>query len=150
VAAWVRVPGCNTDAHCRAFAAALQRKRGRAAFPDDFVAFIRPLQERLIGKHDKNSLEGRALRALREIRIAAAPQGDAAAVELTLSFIRDEGGDRFEGAPWHELLERWLAALPHTTRFTALGVVVTLDDLTARDYVDSDALDLDYLSTRPS
>jgi hypothetical protein len=27
---------------------------------------------------------------------------------------------------------------------------VTLDDLTARDYVDSDALDLDYLSTRPS
>jgi hypothetical protein len=28
------------------------------------------------------------------------------------------------------------------------GVVMTLDDLTARDYVESDPLDLDHLSSR--
>jgi hypothetical protein len=42
-----------------------------------------------------------------------------------------------------------LKRIPATGRFTDVdGVVVTLDDLTARDYVESDPLDLDHLSGR--
>ena len=42
-------------------------------------------------------------------------------------------------------------ATPESTseRFVRVdGVVLTLDDLTARDFVESDPLDLDHLSTR--
>jgi len=106
------------------------------------------MQERLIGKHDKQSSEGRALRSLREIRVAAAPDWDAPEVTLTLYFIRDSGVLAFDGKPWHEWLHGWLGCLASGSRFVFDGLVVTLDDLTGRDYVESDALDLDHLSTR--
>jgi hypothetical protein len=46
------------------------------------------------------------------------------------------------------LLEGWLKRLPASERFQASGLVQTLDDLTARDYVESDPLDLEFLSQR--
>lgn len=42
----------------------------------------------------------------------------------------------------------WLNRVQPEGRFRRVeGVVQTLDDLTARDYVESDPLDLDYLSS---
>jgi len=70
---WARTRGCFSDADLRAFAQALSRKRSRFAFPNDFTALVRRLVNRLGDKHDKNTPEGRALRALREIRVQAAP-----------------------------------------------------------------------------
>ncbi len=83
VAGWDRQPGCTTDDHRRCLAQTLTRKRGRAAFPDDFASFISPLARRLQEKHDKQSPEGRALQSLREIRLRAAPEWDAPKVEIT-------------------------------------------------------------------
>lgn len=148
MADWERVEGCRTDHETRRFSLALTRKRARAAFPDDFVAFARPLRDRILEKHDKQSDEGRALRALREIRVRAAPSWDADAVELTFWFIEDDDKP-LETEDW----EHCLTALPQPAstfeRFVCVdGVVQTLDDLTARDYVESDPLDLDHLSTR--
>ena len=148
VAGWERIEGCRTDDETRRFSLALARKRARTAFPDDFTEFASPLRDRILEKHDKQSDEGRALRALREIRVRAAPSWDADAVELTFWFI--EGDDEpLETEDW----EHCLTALPQPTstfeRFVRVdGVVQTLDDLTARDYVESDPLDLDHLSTR--
>ncbi len=45
-------------------------------------------------------------------------------------------------------MSKWLALVPPAGRFNREGVVATLDDLTARDYAESDLLDLDYLSRR--
>ena len=64
-------------------------------------------------------------------------------------FILAEDDPAFETEGW----ELYLKALPQTQstpgRFVRVdGVVQTLDDLTARDYVESDPLDLDHLSTR--
>jgi len=43
----------------------------------------------------------------------------------------------------------WLKRVPAAGRFATVdGAVLTLDDLTARDYVESDPLDLDHLSSR--
>lgn len=43
----------------------------------------------------------------------------------------------------------WLDRVPPQGRFVDVsGLVQSLDDLTARDYVDSDPLDLDHLSSR--
>ncbi|MRG94641.1 hypothetical protein [Polyangium spumosum] len=146
---WVRIPGCRNDAETRAFAEALRRKRGRFAFPDDFVEASQALQKRLKDKHDKGSEEGQALRALREIRVTAAPSWNEDQVRLTFWFIRNPDQHNFAGKPWDEYLQRWLALFQKTDRLVeAEGLVVTLADMSAQDYVESDPLDLDHLSLR--
>jgi hypothetical protein len=149
VARWERVPGSRTDAEERGIAFALARKRMRFAFPDDFTEFMRKLTSRLTGKHDKDSLEGRALRVLLEIRVHASPSWDADAITLTFWFVRSDGQPDFEGASWSRLLDDWLRIIPKAGRFAAIHAqVVALEDLTAADYLNSDRLDLDHLSSR--
>jgi hypothetical protein len=151
VATWTRTPGWTTDTEARAFAFALARKRVRFAFPDDFTALAKKLQNRLVEKHDKHSAEGRALRALREIRVHAGPSWDANQVTITFWFVRKDEDVEFEGTSWAVFLEAWLRLVPEDGRFTKVhGQVATLDDLTAADFVHSDPLDLDYLSSRES
>lgn len=149
VASWARTAGCMTDQERRDFAQALVRKRARAAFPDDFVEIAAKLLKRFQGKHDKDSDEGRALRALREIRVRAAPSWNANQVEVTLWYVPESGEVDFEGRGWNEYLDAWRKLIVATGRFTKIdGVVRPLEDLTAKDYVESDPLDLDHLSTR--
>jgi len=148
-AQWTRIAGCRSDAEARRFALALVRKRARVAFPDDFTAWVARLQARLLERHDRQSDEGRALRALREIRVQAAPEWDAPTVEVTFWFIREDEAIDFEGQRWDTLLGGWLQLIPATGRFRHVdGTVLALEDLTAKEYVESDPLDLDHLSTR--
>lgn len=145
-ARWSRTPGWTADREIRAFQDAIARKRARFAFPDDFNRFCSKLVERLKKKHDKSSEEGAALRELREIRVAATPSWDAAEIELLFWFIRDETHAQSD-EKWSGWLESWLSLMPAAGRFVFVaGDVVTLEDMTARDYVDSDRLDLDQLS----
>jgi len=147
VARWDRVPGCVSDDERRKFGRALTRKRGRVAFPADFVELAKPLSKRLAGRHGAETDEGGALRALREIRVRAAPSWGAPQVEVFLWFIRRDIEAESDGTPWPEPLQNWLDLLPPSGRFTVVdGAIVGLDDLTARDYVESDPLDLDRLS----
>lgn len=149
LASWTRTAGCATDQERRDFARALVRKRARAAFPDDFVEIAANLLKRLQSKHDKDSDEGRALRALREIRVRAAPSWTADHVEVTFWFIPESDEVDFEGRDWNEYLDAWRKLVVSAGRFTKIdGVVRPLEDLTAKDYVESDPLDLDHLSTR--
>lgn len=148
VAGWARTGGCPDDAQRRAFAQALARKRVRFAFPGDFVDFAAKLRKRLIDKHDRNTEEGRGLRALREIRVLASPSWGDARVELFFWFVRDERDADFEGKSWAEPLKEWLKLVPPSGRFTAVeGQVVTLQDMSAAEFVGSDPLDLDHLSS---
>lgn len=148
LASWKRTPGFTRDADGRAFAQALARKRVRYAFPDDFTSLARKLQARLGDKHDKNTHEGRGLRALREIRVCASPSWDGGSTEIFFWFIRNDTDATLEGKSWADLLKDWLKLVPAAGRFTSVeGQVVTLQEMTAEDYVDSDPLDLDHLST---
>lgn len=148
VATWTRTAGYVDDADGRRFAQALARKRVRFAFPDDFVDVARKLDERLKDKHDKNSDEGRGLRALREIRVQATPFWEAPEVAVFLWFIRNGEDADFESKNWAGLLADWLKRLPASGRFkTVDGQVASLEDMTAQEYIDSDPLDLDHLST---
>lgn len=146
VAGWKRTEGPTSDATARSFARALGRKRTRPAFPDDFVHAVGELQKRIKSKHDKNSAEGMLLQSLREIRVTAIDGWDAPEVMLFFWFVRglvDKGADL--SAP----VEAWMKLFKLGGRFTEVaGVAVTLDQMKARDYVESDALDLDYLSQR--
>jgi hypothetical protein len=149
VARWERVPGWNTDAEARSITGALARKRARFAFPDDFAELMHRMVDRLTGKHDKDTVEGNALRALREIRVHALPSWDADEVTLTFWFVRKDDQPDFDGSSWSSLLNDWLKLIPKSDRFSQIqGAVVALEDLTASDYVHSDQLDLDHLSSR--
>lgn len=149
MASWRRTPGWSSDAELRSFAGALVRKHSRFAFPDDFVQLAKKLQKRLEEKHEKESVEGRGLRALRELRVNATPSWDAATVTLTFWFVRDDLDVDFEGQSWASLIESWMRLLPEGDRFVKIyGQITTLEDLTAADYVGSDLLDLDHLSWR--
>lgn len=148
VATWERTPGCSTDAEARAFALALSRKRVRCAFPGDFTGLARKLQSRLTDKHHKNTDEGRGLRALDEIRVQASPSWNAPQVDIFFWFVRKEGDADFEGKNWADLLKEWLNLVKTSGRFQSIeGQVVTLQDMSAGEYVDSDPLDLDHIST---
>lgn len=147
VAKWKRKPGCATDPEVRQLALTLSRKRARFAFPDDFAAGVSKLRDHLSGKHGKNSDAGRALRGLREIRVRAAPSWDAPLVEIRFYFIRNSDTPDLVNGRWDIHLKAWLEFLESNWRFTLRGgVVQTIDDLTARDYIESDPLDLDHLS----
>jgi len=150
---WKRVHGCRTDADRRRLASALARKRGRCAFPDDFVEWVRPLLSRWTKKHAKLSHEGHALRAIREIRVRARPSWDASPVALHFVFIADDGEPEVSPTSgWERQVSDWMERLragagTSSSRFDPVEhSVVSLDDLSARDYVESDPLDLDHLS----
>lgn len=148
VAEWERQSGCRNDEEIRALGQALARKRVRFAFPDDFVKFVGKLQNRMKDKHNKLSDEGKALRALREIRVRASPFWNDSKVKLMFWFIRDEQQVDFEGLRWDRWLEIWLKLIPTSDRFYQVnGVVITLEDMTAKEYNESDRLDLDHLSS---
>ena len=146
VAGWTRIPGWDTDDDLRDFARALARKRSRFAFPDDFVAATRNLQQRLIDRHNRQTDEGAHLRALREIRVRAAPSWDHAEVELSWWFVKEDSAAGAQ-ADWQPFLDQWLALFDQTGRFRLdPPIACRLEDMTAQDYVGSDSLDLDRLS----
>ncbi len=148
VAAWERIPGCQSDEDTRFLGEALARKRSRFAFPNDFNKLADKLQKRMKKKHGRASPEGDALCALREIRVGATPSWDAENVELIFWFIRAEQDDRSQEKEWHQWLDSWLKLLPATGRFSPVyGFVKSLEDMTAKEYTQSDRLDLDRLSS---
>ncbi|MHC5598911.1 MAG: hypothetical protein ACYTXC_23720 [Nostoc sp.] len=62
-------------------------------------------------------------------------------------FIRHEEQVQFQGTTWETLVQQWLKLIPQSGRFQFVyGQVVTLEEITAKDYVESDPLDLDHLS----
>ena len=146
VAGWARTPGWRSDEELRNFALALARKRSRFAFPDDFVAAAGNLQSHLAGRHNRQNEEGAHLRALREIRVRAAPSWEDREVQLTWWFIKDADPLGVQ-ADWSTFVNNWLARFDRTGRFRPEPpIACRLEDMTARDYLESDHLDLDRLS----
>jgi len=141
---WNRVEGCKSDAEIRSFAAALARKRVRFAFPDDFNRLASKLQGRIKKKHEKDTGEGKTLRNLREIRVRAAPSWESpGTVDVMFYFIKDNESSEGDA----DVVEQWLKLLSENKRYKPInGIMCTLDDITAKEYVESDRLDLDHLS----
>lgn len=142
-----RVQGCLSDQDQRNFAEALARKRERFAFPDDFTHLVSRLSEKMKRKHGKMSDQGTAMRDLREIRVFATPSWVAEEVELFFYFIKKGDDASISEEKWSGLLDDWLKLVPPEGRYTKVeGLVSTLEDIKASEYVQSDRLDLDYLS----
>jgi hypothetical protein len=139
------IRGVRSDAEARQFAESVSRRFLRFAFPDDFVAAVRPIQKRIRDKHGRKSNEGRSYSKLREIRVFATPAWDSPQPDITFLFIRNEED------PVTQEFERAVGDL--MGRFQATGSfnsprhrILSLAEMTAAAYVESDPLDLDYLS----
>jgi len=147
VARWTRIPGWKADNELRDFVSALTRKWTRFAFPEDFVVSTKDIQRRLANKHDKRSKEGAHLRALREIRVRGAPSWDNEIVHLSWWFIKDADPLGVE-ADWPKYLKLWIDLFNDSDRFELnTSIVCRLEEMTARDYLESDRLDLDRVTT---
>lgn len=71
---------------------------------------------------------------------------DEYAVKLALWFIKDEDPPDIDPS-WSEHVDKWTGMIDSNGRFTVESSVARrLEDMTARDYVESDRLDLDQLS----
>lgn len=147
VASWSRLDGLTNASEHRDFRRVLSRKWTRMAFPDDFVEAARRIRDRFLKKHQKQSAEGAHMRALGEIRVAAVPSWNDRQVDVTWWFIR---ANEPEGWPvsWADMTRNWMDLFDSDgSRFqTDHCIACRLEDLTARDYVESDKLDLDQLS----
>ncbi|WP_306149232.1 MULTISPECIES: hypothetical protein [unclassified Roseibium] len=84
---WSRVEGITSVDRREKFANDLERKYGRFAFPDEFVAALRKWRGRIIQKHEKDSDHGKIYRSIEQIRVVASPHWDAEEVEITLVFF---------------------------------------------------------------
>ncbi|OAG71743.1 hypothetical protein A0J51_02980 [Gluconobacter japonicus] len=139
-----RQSGGNVDHDRRRIAETLGRKRSRSALPDDFVDFLRPIQKRVIGKHNKDSPEGACMRALREIRVRPDKDWNDAPKNVAMFFIfqsRDEISDDFI-----EKLEDLINLVSTDTRYSIEGIPICLKAMSAEDYLDTDKIDFDHLS----
>lgn len=143
---WKRLQGCRDDHEARAFAEALARHRARFAFPDDFGRAVAKLQDRVRNRHDKIHEEGAHLKALREIRVHAAPSWRGDKVQIAFWFIIENDPEGYS-AVWNDMIEEWTGLFDESGRFAIeAAVACRLEDMTAWDYVESIHLDLDHLS----
>ena len=134
----------------RRFGLAIARVFGRFAFPDDLQPVLRPFVDRIKRKHGRDSPEGKALAAIQEIRITGSPSWEDKEIDVFITIApgtRNEADKIMVQEQWDKLVDGWL------TRVAPSGIIqsvecamIPLDELSARAYIDSDPLDLDYLS----
>ncbi len=85
-------PGWTTDSEIRKFQAAVARRYSRFAFPDDFTKAISKLRDKITSRHGKlTSPEGQLFSVVKQVRVSADPHWSASEVDVTLSFVLEDG-----------------------------------------------------------
>lgn len=144
VATWDRQPGCASDDEQRSLAAALARHRQRFAFPDEFNKAVKPFRKWVQGKRSADSADGRLVRALRETRVSV--DSWEAPKTLLFTLIMHEPAPAADEKAWETILSKLEGKFSHEGYPPAEFRLVTYDDISARELLESDRLDLDGLS----
>lgn len=151
VAKWNRCSGFTTESKRVRFAAALERKFGQFAFPDDFNQAIERFRKRVWKKHDKSGSEiGAVYRSISEIRFRALPAWDARQREITVFAVLDNTCQ--QEVSIQEIVEELNIALetinwPDGYNWSKMIFqVVSTDQLSVSEYLASVRGDFDYLS----
>ncbi len=145
--------GLTDEGSQRRFGLGIARVFSRFAFPDDLVIAVRGLVARARGKHGRDSVEGRALGSLEEVRVTGSPSWGASEIDVFVTFApstRQDAEDVMSEEEWDRIVDGWIRRTePFGVVKSVDGAMIPLDELTAREYIDSDVLDLDYLSWGP-
>lgn len=141
---WPRLEGCTKDAERRNLGRLLARKRQRAALPDEFAPWFKPLRKRWAKWTESRSAEAAVFEDLQEIRVQASPSWAAESIRLFLWFILKDDASVVDRS---EVLADWMGRLTPTPPFTTVDArIVRYADIQASDYIDSDLLELDQFS----
>lgn len=147
---WDRYDGFSGEPARRRFAAALERKLGQFAFPDEFDAAIKRLKERVWSRHDKTgSPLGAVYRSLDQIRFRCFPSWEAAPRRITIIAVlhppeRREASVEEVGDELKNCISRITWPVDYDWDQPSL-ILATADDLTARDMMTSQRGDFDFL-----
>lgn len=151
LASWDRHPGFTAPERAIRFAAAIERKMGRFAFPDDFDKATKPFQDRVRERHSKpDSPIGKIYRSIDQLRFLASPHWEAEAVEITMLAVLHPNDKRFAS---DEDIRAELDAACKGINWPAryqwaepAFYLATADDLRGSDILNSQLADFEYLS----
>ena len=151
LAKWKRTAGFTTASKQIRFAAALERKFGQFAFPDDFNLAIERFRRRVWRRHDKtDSPIGAVYRSISEIRFRALPSWEADEREISVLAILDSKSPlEVSEQRIYEEVNTALAMVDWPTGYMWSNIkfqVASTDQLTVADYLTSVRGDFDYLS----
>lgn len=100
--------------------------------------------------HGKDSSQGRAYGVLEEIRVTATPHWGAEYVDIFGTFAPPTCAEveQVTSEPaWDTMVDEWLErATPVGVVRNVEGAMIPLDELTAREYLDSDRLEFHDLT----
>ncbi len=152
---WERTQGLRSDKEIQGFQAITQLQIGRFALPDDWKPAFAPLRQRMRDKRNRESPEGRALRAIDEIRVLAFPNWEADEIEVDIYFLVNSREDwtavatEAENADeeWEELRQIWQARCSPAGCIKSMNVIaIPIEELDARTYSDAAPLNLGGMS----
>ncbi len=150
VRTWERSEGFNSRYGSVQFAAALERKFGQFAFPDEFDEAIACFKKRVWSRHNRQSSPlGAIYRSLAQIRIRADPDWSADCKEITFIVIMK---DKLEQNVTRQNINKELNTSfgkiewPRGYDWSSQRFVLhTAGDLTAEDIISSNRGDFDFL-----
>ena len=110
------------------------------------------MKDRIATSHDKDLEHGKAYRSIQTTRVRAAPNWEADAVTVGFYFILEDEDQRVatrdkiaETITTHFAPIKWPAGFrPEEPAF----LLQTLDETTAREWVESQPIDWEFISTR--
>ena len=149
---WEKRTGFHSEEARTRFAAALERKFGQFAFPDDFDGAIGRFRQRVWSRHSRQDSDpGRVYRSLEQIRFRAEPNWAAEERKISIVAIMQDG--ETQEATRQEISKElqqeiekigWPAGYRWSSPRLLLG---TARDLTAEDILTSRRGDFDFLCT---
>lgn len=147
-----RVAGFTTDEARTRFAAALQRKHGRFAFPDIFNdEVLAKLRDRILGAHGRlGSDHGKAYRSIQTARVTAFPSWDSSDADVFFHFVLEPEAKREATREQiSNTLDDHLGRITWPAGFKPNDppyALVTLQEMTAAEWTQSQAIDWDFVS----
>ena len=150
VRTWNRREGFSSESGRVRFAAALERKFGQFAFPDEFNQATKGFKERVWQRHDKRgSMPGNVYRSLAQIRFRADPDWSANKRTITVIAVMREECDRNTGRyDIGKELESALSRIEWPSGYqwnSPRFILATAKEITAEDVIASRRGDFDFL-----
>lgn len=147
---WEHQTGFSNDITRRRFGAALERKFGQFAFPDDFDEAIKQFRKRVWSRHAKPTSElGKIYRSLDQIRFAAEPNWTADKRKITvIAVLKEEDNREIDRATINKELNNILDKVLWPDGYAwseQKFILATAKDLTAEDILLSQRGDFDFL-----
>lgn len=146
-----RREGFASESSRHRFADSLARKYGRFAFPDAFAeGVLAPLRKRLQKGHGKDSQQGRAFASIDCVRVVAVPSWDCGTASVGFRFVLaspdrlQEPRDIVAAA-----VTKLLKGIDWPEGFRPLDPLFTLmttDEMSASDWIESQEVDWGYIS----